>query len=149
MDISPRYIPGAADHLPGMPITFDEYHMVQEINWAVDLVRRSESTRPATFRRGRYLWLTNPEHLSTRQRVDLAQVAVRYRRNPTGVSHQARLPGSLLSGGPRTPKALLAPLVRLGDPLTPRADHGLRAQRPLALARRPALVHEQREQRDP
>lgn len=80
MDMSPRYLPGAAEHLPDVPITFDKYHLVQEINWAVDLVRRSESTRPVTFRRGRYLWLANPENLSSRQRADLAQMAGQYRR---------------------------------------------------------------------
>lgn len=80
MDMSPRYIPGAAEHLPGVPITFDKYHLVQEINWAVDVVRRSEQVRRSTVKRGRYLWLTNPERLNHRQRADLERLAGEHRR---------------------------------------------------------------------
>lgn len=80
MDMSPRYKAGAAAHLPRVPITFDRYHLVQEINWAVDLVRRSEQTRRSTVKRGRYLWLANPERLGPRQRADLERLASQHRK---------------------------------------------------------------------
>jgi len=80
MDMSPRYLAGANEHLPGVPITFDKYHLVQEMNWAVDLVRRSEQTRRSSVKRGRYLWLANPQNLSTRQRSDLDRLAAEHLR---------------------------------------------------------------------
>jgi transposase len=80
MDMSPRYLAGANEHLPEIPITFDKYHLVQEMNWAVDLVRRSEQTRRSSVKRGRYLWLANPENLSSRQRSSLDQLAAEHVR---------------------------------------------------------------------
>jgi hypothetical protein len=42
VDMAPSYRLGAARYLAQLPITFDRYHLIQNLNWAMDLVRRAE-----------------------------------------------------------------------------------------------------------
>ncbi len=37
---------GAAKYLPQVPITFDRYHLMQNLNYAMDQVRHAEQTSP-------------------------------------------------------------------------------------------------------
>lgn len=64
MDMWGPYITATAEALPGggEKIVFDRYHVVQRLNFAVDLVRRSESRQLARhgdtrLHRTRWLWL--------------------------------------------------------------------------------------------
>jgi len=71
IDMSPAFISGTAESLPGASVTFDKFHAVKLINEAVDKVRRAEQRGQAILKGTRYLWLRNPENLSDRQHAML------------------------------------------------------------------------------
>lgn len=70
-DMAPAYLKGLADAFPGVPITFDRFHLVQLLNQAVDHTRRRErAERPdlrAALAGRRYTFLRNPDTLSDAQ----------------------------------------------------------------------------------
>jgi len=57
MDMSASYQAGVCEHRPWVAITFDEFHVIQLVNKAVDGVRRQEVKRAPELRRTRYIWL--------------------------------------------------------------------------------------------
>lgn len=71
-DMSRAYIAGIGASLKSAQITFDRYHLIAQLNKAVDHVRRAESKTCAELKGTRYLWLKNPESLTTRQVEELA-----------------------------------------------------------------------------
>jgi len=105
MDMSPAYVSGATEHFAGVPITFDRYHLMQDLNFALDQVRRSEQasralparhlwsrrrrTQLPTLKKSRYLWLRNPAKLSDRQRAEVERLSAVHDR--TGRSYRIEL----------------------------------------------------------
>ncbi len=81
MDMAPSYRLGAARYLAHVPITFDRYHLVQNLNHAMDLVRRAEQEVASTLKKSRYLWLTNPRRLSASQQRRLAHLRREHRES--------------------------------------------------------------------
>lgn len=71
IDMSPAFVKGVAESLPGAEVTFDKFHAVKIVNQAVDEVRRAEQKTQAMLKGTRYLWIRNPENLSERQRAAL------------------------------------------------------------------------------
>jgi transposase len=69
IDMSPAFIKGTAESLPGAAVTFDRFHAVKIVNEAVDRVRRAEQKSEPVLKGTRYLWLRNPDSLSDRQRA--------------------------------------------------------------------------------
>jgi transposase len=69
MDLSPAYARGAAEALPAAAVTFDRFHVMQVVGKALDDVRRREQRQHPELKRSRYVWLTNPPHLSVAQRA--------------------------------------------------------------------------------
>jgi transposase len=57
IDMSASYRAGVEEHLPWAEITFDEFHVIQLVNKAVDEVRRQEVKSTPELRRSRYIWL--------------------------------------------------------------------------------------------
>ena len=60
LDMSPAYISGVEEHLPGAQITFDQFHLIKLLNEAVDQVRREEQRTRPELKKTRYVWLKNP-----------------------------------------------------------------------------------------
>ncbi len=81
MDMAPSYRWGAARYLAQVPITFDRYHLIQNLNRAMDHVRRAEQEVASSLKKSRYLWLTNPRRLSAGQRRRLAQLRHEHRES--------------------------------------------------------------------
>ncbi len=71
-DMSPAFIRGVGDHLPEAQITFDRYHVIAELNKAVDEVRKGERKSTPELAGTKYVWLKRPENLSARQGQQLA-----------------------------------------------------------------------------
>lgn len=71
-DMSPAFIRGVADQLPNAEITFDRYHVIAQLNTAVDDVRKAERRTAPELARSKYLWLKRPERLNERQAETLA-----------------------------------------------------------------------------
>jgi transposase len=75
IDMSASYRAGVQEHLPLAAITFDEFHVVQLLNKAVDEVRRAELKEVPKLRRTRYLWLKDKHAWTRRQILQHAELA--------------------------------------------------------------------------
>ena len=71
-DMSPAFIRGVGDHLPEAGITFDRYHVIAELNKAVDEVRKAERKAHPELAGSKYLWLKRPQKLSAHQGQQIA-----------------------------------------------------------------------------
>ena len=67
IDMSTSYRAGVAEHLPWAAVTFDEFHVIQLVNKAVDEVRRQEARSTPSLKRSRYLWLKDKQDWTSRQ----------------------------------------------------------------------------------
>jgi len=79
MDMSTSCQADVCEHLPWAAITFDEFHLIQLVNKAVDEVRHQEIKRAPERRRTRYIWLKDKPAWSNRQ---IAQFTELKSRNP-------------------------------------------------------------------
>ena len=67
-DMSEAYLAGVLKHLQSAEITFDRYHIKQQLNKAIDEVRRAESKQHRELLKNtRYLWLKRPKNLTAKQ----------------------------------------------------------------------------------
>ena len=90
IDMSPAFIKGVAESLPGAAITFANFHAVKLVNDAVDQVRRIEQKRQDLLRGTRYIrGLRNPANLSDRQRETLEKLPTHHLK--TARAYQIRL----------------------------------------------------------
>lgn len=71
MDMSPAFQRGAAEALPWAAVTYDRFHVMKLVSFALDEARRREHEARPELRRSRYLWLSNPSNLSSSQREKL------------------------------------------------------------------------------
>ena len=71
MDMSPAFISGAEKNLTNAGITFDKFHVVKQLNEALDEIRRNEQKINPCLKGSRYIWLKNPSKLTVRQQTDL------------------------------------------------------------------------------
>ena len=68
-DMSEAYLAGVLKLLQSAEITFDRYHIKQQLNKAIDEVRREEAREDKELLKNtRYLWLKRPENLNAKQR---------------------------------------------------------------------------------
>jgi len=83
IDMSTRYRAGLAEYLPWVDVTFDEFHVIQWVNRAVDEVRRQEIKTNPPLKRSRYLWLKDRQAWTARQirqYVDLKRLNLKTHR---------------------------------------------------------------------
>src|SRR5680860_1268147 len=71
-DMSPAFIRGISDQRVNAEITFDRYHVIAQLNTAVDDVRKAERRSHPELARSKYVWLKRPERLNERQTETLA-----------------------------------------------------------------------------
>jgi len=71
MDMSPAFISGADEKLPNANVTFDKFHVMKQLNVALDEVRRNEQKKNPLLKGSRYVWLKNPCNLTEKQAKDL------------------------------------------------------------------------------
>jgi transposase len=75
MDMSPAFIAGAKNHLSEANITFDKFHVIKQLNEALDVIRRQETKINPCLKGSRYIWLKNPQNLTLRQQTDLKSLS--------------------------------------------------------------------------
>jgi transposase len=80
MDMSPAFIAGARKNLVNAHITFDKFHVVKQLNEAIDHIRRQETKINPCLKGSRYVWLKNPENLTVRQQADLKTLSKENRK---------------------------------------------------------------------
>lgn len=71
MDMSPAFISGARKRLKNASVTFDKFHIIKQLNEAIDEIRRNETALNPCLKGSRYIWLKNPQNLTVRQQNDL------------------------------------------------------------------------------
>lgn len=89
MDMSGSFQKGAAETLPWAEVTFDRFHVMKQLNEAVDEVRREESRSRPELRGTRFEWLRNPRDLRVDERArieSLGRIGLR-----TAQAYQLRL----------------------------------------------------------
>lgn len=57
IDMSPSYISGCSDYLPDAAITFDKFHVIKEVNKAMDELRKSERKGNELLKGHKYTFL--------------------------------------------------------------------------------------------
>jgi transposase len=67
MDMSPAFLSGVEKNFPSASVTYDKFHVIKQINEAVDIVRRTEQKHNPLLKGTRYIWLKNPENLTEDQ----------------------------------------------------------------------------------
>lgn len=73
-DLSPAFLKGLSEHLPGSQQTYDKYHLVALANQALEEVRRAEQREVSALKNTRWLWLTNWKNLSLQRQMQLTSV---------------------------------------------------------------------------
>jgi transposase len=69
IDMSPAFISGCATHLPDTAITFDKFHVIKEVNKAMDELRKLERKGNNLLKKHKYTFLKSnlsPEHKAER-----------------------------------------------------------------------------------
>ena len=67
-DMSPAFIKGVEENLPEAAIVFDRFHVTKVINKAIDDIRKEETKHNPLLKGSKYLFLSNQENLSEKQR---------------------------------------------------------------------------------
>ena len=79
MDMSPAYQRGVLDNCRNAQVVFDKFHVVQNANKAVDLVRRAEVRTGGKgvwtdLHKTTWIWRKNPENLTAYEQERLAKI---------------------------------------------------------------------------
>ena len=94
MDMSASYQAGVCEHLPWAAITFDEFHVIQLVNRAIDAVRRQEVKRALELRRTRYIWLKDKHAWSNCQKAGLRNSSAKTPRHTVASGSRRRYASS-------------------------------------------------------
>jgi transposase len=90
-DMSPAFIKGIKENLPNAQITFDKFHIIKTLNEAVDEVRRQEQKGQPELKNTRYIFLKNPENLTSKQSNLLEDLKLKDLNLKTMRAYQLRL----------------------------------------------------------
>jgi transposase len=78
IDMSPAFICGVAKHFPNAGITFDRFHVMKEVNKAMDELRKLEQKECKELKGHKYTLLKNPENLTEKKQNELAELLKLY-----------------------------------------------------------------------
>ena len=70
-DMWDPYLNGIGTHLRETLVVFDRFHVMAQMNMAVETVRRQEQGENVTLKKSRFLWLKNPVNLTAGQKARL------------------------------------------------------------------------------
>ena len=62
-DMWDPYLNGLRNHTPQARVVFDRFHVMGQINQAIERVRREEQRANAALKETRFLWLKNPKKI--------------------------------------------------------------------------------------
>lgn len=94
IDMSAAYQKGVREHLPQASVVYDKFHVVAQVNAAVDEVRRREvrtgdSAAQTALKKSLWLWRKNPENLTASEQSRLEEMELK--DLATGQAYQMRL----------------------------------------------------------
>ena len=74
-DMSLGFTSGIKEIFKEAKIVYDKFHVVKEINIAVDEVRKKEVEDEKELKKSKYIWLKNPDHLKDYQKEKLIKMS--------------------------------------------------------------------------
>jgi transposase len=89
IDMSPSYRLGIQQEFPNAKITYDRFHVMKLVNDALDKTRRQERQRYIGLKRSKYLWLKNPNNLTSEQLARVEELSQEY--PDTALAYQLKL----------------------------------------------------------
>jgi transposase len=78
IDMSPAFISGVATAFVHAQVTFDRFHVMKEINKALDELRKAEQRECKELKGHKYTLLRNPETLTDKKQAELAELLQLY-----------------------------------------------------------------------
>lgn len=78
IDMSPAFISGLTKHLSETQIIFDRFHIVKQLNQAMDEVRKGERRKHNALKGHKYTFLKNNSNLSENQRIAKYELTEEY-----------------------------------------------------------------------
>lgn len=91
IDMSPAYIKGVRENLGNAQIVFDKFHVLADVNQAVDKVRRAESQSGAGAALAKTLWLWRKNLENWPEKEALRTVELEKQHLQTALTYQMRL----------------------------------------------------------
>jgi len=73
-DMWDPYLNGLGYHIPQAQVVFDRFHIMSQINKAIEKVRWMEQKENQALKKTRYLWLRNPKNLTSEQAERLEEL---------------------------------------------------------------------------
>jgi len=73
-DMWDPYLNGIGKFLKKALVVFDRFHVMSQINQALEIVRRREQRENSVLKKSRFLWLKNPQNLTAHQETRLASL---------------------------------------------------------------------------
>lgn len=73
MDMYPAYVGGAEEYF-NAKIVYDKFHVIKQMNDAVDKVRRREVKENELLKKTRFMWLKNPGNLTEKEKKKFTSI---------------------------------------------------------------------------
>jgi len=71
-DMWDAYLNGIRNHLPQASVVFDRFHIMKQMNKAIEKVRWAEQKTNKDLKKTRFIWLKNPKNLTEKQKDKLS-----------------------------------------------------------------------------
>jgi transposase len=71
-DMWDAYLNGIRNHMPQASIVFDRFHIMKQMNKAIEKVRWAEQKTNKDLKKTRFIWLKNPKNLTEQQAEKLS-----------------------------------------------------------------------------
>lgn len=73
-DMWDPYLNGIGKHIPGASVVFDRFHIMKQMNKAIEKVRWAEQKENKDLKKTRFIWLKNPKNLTEKQSEQLTEL---------------------------------------------------------------------------
>ncbi len=73
-DMWDPYLNGIGKHIPGASVVFDRFHIMKQMNKAIEKVRWAEQKENKDLKKTRFIWLKNPKNLTEKQAEQLTEL---------------------------------------------------------------------------
>jgi transposase len=71
-DMWDAYLNGIRNHIPKAGVVFDRFHIMKQMNKAIEKVRWAEQKTNKDLKKTRFIWLKNPKNLTEKQAETLS-----------------------------------------------------------------------------
>jgi len=73
-DMWDAYLNGIRNHIPQASVVFDRFHIMKQMNKAIEKVRWAEQKTNKDLKKTRFIWLKNPKNLTEKQAEQLIEL---------------------------------------------------------------------------